>query len=194
MNKNILCIALFILVSTLACKREFDAEPTYANPSIAGTWAKQQPFYQPSSQRFDSATNTWRTFGAFSFTSDAEPDKLGFANPYVAGKGTNALDFNRLYTAQNLTSDSGYYNVIIPKCFQLIPKSKDSLQTGTVIVLEQLVKVFRRDKSSFNIKISPSTQPGTYNTISGLLEVEIAFDESSIGGPSIIRRKYRFTP
>jgi hypothetical protein len=192
--KNLLIAISFITITITSCKREFEAQPTYANASIAGTWAKQQPFYQPASQRFDSATNTWRTFGAFSFTSDAEPDKLGFANPYVAGKGTNALDFNRLYSAQNLTSDSGYYNVTIPKCFQLIPKSKDSLQTGTVLVLEQLVKVFRRDKSSFNIKISPSYQPGTYSTVSGLLEVEIAFDESSIGGPSIIRRKYRFTP
>lgn len=193
MNYKILIVFIAtILVSS--CKREFDAQPTFANPSIAGTWAKQQPFYQPASQRFDSVTNTWRTFGAFTFTSDAEPDKIGFANPYVAGKGTNALDFNRLYSAQNLTSDSGYYNVTIPKCFQLIPKSKDSLQTGTVVVLEQMVKVFRRDKTSFNIKISPSIQPGTYNTISGLLEVEVAFDESSIGGASLIRRKYRFTP
>jgi hypothetical protein len=193
MNHKILIIFIATVIVS-SCKREFDAQPTFANPSIAGTWAKQQPFYQPNSQRFDSATNTWRTFGAFTFTSDAEPDKIGFANPYVAGKGTNALDFNRLYTAQNLTSDSGYYNVTIPKCFQLIPKSKDSLQTGTVVVLEQLVKVFRRDKSSFNIKISPSSQPGTYNTISGLLEIEVAFDESSIGGPSLTRRRYRFTP
>lgn len=189
-----LLIPIFVFFLIIGCKKEFDAEPTYAGVEIAGTWAKQQAFYQPSSQRFDDATNTWRTFGAFTFTSLAEPDKLGFANPYVAGKGTNALDFNRLYSAQNLTSDSGYYNVTIPKCFQFIPKSKDSTQTGTVIVLPQSVRVYRRDKTFFDIKLSEGTQPGTYNTISGLFEIEVTFDETSIGGPAVIRRKYRFTP
>lgn len=185
---------ILVLVFFLGCKKNFDAEPTYAGVEIAGTWAKQQAFYQPNSQRFDEGTNTWRTFGAFTFTSAAEPDKIGFANPYVAGKGTNALDFNRLYSSQNLTSDSGYYNVTIPKCFQFIPKSKDSTQVGTVIVLPQAVKVYRRDKTSFDIKISEGTQPGTYNTISGLFEIEVSFDETSIGGPAVVRRKYRFTP
>lgn len=189
-----LIIVTILLLFVLSCKKEFDAKPTFAGQEIAGTWAKQQAFYQPGSQRFDDATNTWRNFGAFSFTSVAEPDKIGFANPYVPGKGTNALDFNRLYSAQNLTSDSGYYNVTIPKCFQFIPKSPDSTQVGTVIVLPQAVRVYRRDKSFFDIKISAGSQSGTYNTISGLFEIEVSFDESSIGGPAVIRRKYRFTP
>ncbi len=191
--RKIIFSVLFI-ISIWACKKEYDAVPTYASNTIAGTWAKKEAFYQPISQRFDDATGTWRTFGAFSFTSDAEPDKIGFANIYVAGKGTNALDFNRLYTAQNLTSDSGYYNVTIPKCFQFIPKSKDSLQTGTVLVLPQKVKVYRRDKTFFEIGLSEGSTPGTYSTQSGLFEIEISFDETSIGGPSNIKRKYRFTP
>jgi len=112
----------------------------------------------------------------------------------VAGKGTNALDFNRLYTAQGLTSDSGYYNVTIPKCFQFIPKSADSLNIGKVIVLPQAVRVFRRDKTFFDILIGPSTSPGTYSTITGLFEIEVLFDESSIGGSKNIARKYRFNP
>lgn len=187
-------IAICFILAIAACKRNYDVEPTYAGSAIAGTWAKQQAFYQPGSQRFDDATNTWRNFSAFSFTSDAEPDKIGFMNPYVAGKGTNALDFNRLYTAQDLTSDSGYYNVTIPKCFQFIPKSVDTLTQGTVVVIPQMVRVYRKNKTYFEIGIGPSTQPGTYNTISGLFEIEIQFDETSIGGSNNIKRKYKFTP
>lgn len=191
--KQFLFVAITIFCFT-ACKKNYDAQPTYAGTPIAGTWAKQQPFYQPFAQRYDEATATWRRFLAFTFTSDAEPDKIGFANPYVAGRGTNALDFNRLYSAEQLSSDSGFYNVTIPKCFQFIPKSIDSVFTGTVVVLAQTVTCYRRDKSSFKILIAPSTQPGTYNTITGLFEIEVQFDESGIGGSSNIKRKYRFTP
>lgn len=175
-----------------SCKKNYDAQPTYAGTPIAGTWALQQPFYQIKGERYDDVSASWKKFSAFTFTSDAEPDKVGFANPYVAGKGTNALDFNRLYTSQNLTSDSGYYNVTIPKCFQFIPKSKDSLTSGTVDVLTQSVRVYRKDKTFFDIIISPSDAPGNYNTITKYFEIEIRFDETSIGGPGDVKRKYRF--
>lgn len=185
---------VFTITCFAACKKNYDAKPTYAGTPIAGTWARQQPFYQPNAQRYDETAASWRRFLAFTFTSDAEPDKIGFANPYVAGKGTNALDFNRLYAAETLSSDSGFYNVTIPKCFQFIPKSIDSVYTGTVVVLAQTVTCYRKDQSAFNILIGPSSQPGTYNTITGLFEIEVQFDESAIGGSSNIKRKYRFTP
>jgi hypothetical protein len=188
-------ILFFITIITIAgCKKSFDVEPTYANYSVAGNWAKGTPFYSPNPQIFLEATGVWRTFISFSFTSEAEPDKIGFANPFAIGKGTNALYMNTLYTSQNLTSDSGFYNATIPKCFQLIPKSKDSLQSGTVLVLKQKVRLTRRDRTFFDIEISPSTNPGTYDTRTGLMEVEVQFDETAINGPSSVRRKYRYTP
>lgn len=185
-------ILMVVMASFTACKKNYNATPTYAANSIAGTWAKQQPFYSPSPQIFIEATGLWRNFISFSFTSEAEPDKLGFANPYVAGKGTNVLYINTLYGSQGISSDSGYYNVTAPKLFQLIPKSLDSLQTGTVVVLPQTFRIFRTNGTSFNISVSPSTAPGTYSTLTGLLEIEVQFDETDIGGPAVVRRKYRF--
>ena len=191
-KKKFLFTTLTILV-IWGCKKNFDATPTYAEPSIAGSWAKSQPYYSPSPQIYIDSLNIWKSFISFAFTTAADPDKIGFANPYVPGKGTDALYFNTIYKSQNLTSDSGYYNITIPKCFQLIPKSKDSLTTGTVLVIAQSVTVYRKDKSSFTINIGPSSNPGTYNTITGIMQVEVMFDETSIGGAKGIIRKYKFT-
>lgn len=188
---------LFILPATAlmaACRKEYKAEATYAKPVIAATWAKQEQFYSPKPQIYLESTNTWRSFINFAFTSAGEPDKIGFANSYVPGKGTNALYMLTLYnTNPGLTSDSGYYNVTIPKCFQFIPKSSDSLQVGTVVVIPQSVKLYRKDKTSFEIKIGPADAPGTYNTITGIFEIDVAFDETAIGGATRLVRKYRFS-
>lgn len=191
--KKIIYSSLIILIF-ITCKKNYKAEPTYAGTALAGNWAKQEQFYTPNPQIFLESTGLWRNFFSFSVTSDAEPDKIGFANPYVAGKGTNALYMNTLYASQLLTSDSGFYNVTIPKCFQLIPKSATETSSGTVIVLPQTVKLHRRDRTNFDIKIGPSTQSGTYSTLTGLIEIEVKFDETSIGGAAEVKRKYRFTP
>jgi hypothetical protein len=184
-----LCAALIFL----SCKKNYDVEATYAKPAVAATWAKQETFYSPNPQIFLEATNTWRNFISFSFTSSGDPNKLGFANPYNAGKGTNALYMATLYSSQSLTTDSGYYNITIPKCFEFIPKSPDVLTEGTVEVIPQKVRLYRRDKTFFEIGISEGSQPGTYNTISKIFEIEVSFDETSIGGPANVKRKYRFT-
>jgi len=185
-------ICLMAVTAVAGCRKNYKAEATYAKVAVAATWAKQEPFYSPNPQIYLESTGTWRNFISFAFTSAGEPDKIGFANPYNAGKGTNALYMNTLYNAQNLTSDSGYYNVTIPKCFQFIPKSPDSTHVGTVVVIPQTVRLYRRDKSYFDIKISEGTTPGTYNTLSGVFEIEVTFDETSIGGSAVVRRKYRF--
>lgn len=193
MKQILLLFTALIGLFLFGCKKEYDAEATYAKPTIAKTWAKGEPFYFPKAEVYIESSSSWKTFTGFSFTSEGEPDKIGFANPYVAGKGTNALYMQTLYTSQNLTTDSGYYNITIPKCFQLVPKSADSTTVGTVLVIPQTVRIYRKDKTSFDILIAPSDAPGTYNTITGLMEVEIAFDETSIGGGKV-KRKYRFNP
>jgi hypothetical protein len=172
------------------CKKEYDAEATYAKRSLAQIWAKKETFYAPQASVYIDSIATWRNFIGFSFTSEGDPDKLGFANVYNAGKGTNALYMRNWYAAQTLTSDSGYYNITIPKCFQLIPNGPDATE-GTVKVIEQTVTLYRTNKTPFFIKISGS---GTYNEISKLLEVEVIFDETNIGGGAAVRRKYKFLP
>ncbi len=187
-----LLIVLMMATMMMGCKKGFDAEPTYAKETIAATWAKSEPNYHPICERYDDSTGTWKSFIAFTVTSDGEPDKIGFSNPYVAGKGTNPLGMNQLYVSQKLTSDSGYYNITIPKCFQFVPSANDP-KVGTVVVLPQDVKIYRTDKSSFIIKISPGSTPGSYNVITKVFEIEVTFDETSIAGGAAVKRKYRFT-
>jgi hypothetical protein len=182
-----LLLAAIVLVT---CKKEYDVEPTYANPSLAQIWAQNLPFYRPNATIYLESSGTWRTFIGFTVTSDADPNKLGFANPYNAGKGTNALYMTTLYTAQNLTSDSGFYNVTIPKCLELIPNTPGAKE-GTVNVIPQQVRLTRRDRTFFDIGIKGN---GTYSEITKLIEIEVDFDETSIGGPASIKRKYRFLP
>jgi hypothetical protein len=59
-------------------------------------------------------------------------------------------------------------------------------------VIAQKVKLFRRDKTFFEIGISEGSAPGTYNTKTGIFEIEVSFDETSIGGSASVKRKYRF--
>ena len=182
--------AFLLMLLFHSCKK-FNAEPTYGGATLARIWARQEPYYRPTAEIFIDSTNRWRAVNAFTITSDAEPDKLGFANPYVPGKGVNALYMTTIYDAwQGLTADSGYYNVTIAKCFQFIP-SAPGAKEGIVKVLEQKVKMYRKDKTSFEVAISGS---GTYSELTQRFEVEVIFDETSIGGPADRKRKYRFAP
>jgi len=199
MYKKIFFSCVFAIALLFACKKDYNVTPTYAKVGVAITWAKTEQYYSPKPEIYLDSIGTWRKFTSFAFTSDAEPDKIGFQNPYVAGKGTNALYMNSIYSnaiytklGTNISQDSGTYNTIIPKCFQFIPKSKDTVTQGTVVVLPQDVTLTRRDKTQFVIKIMPSDQPGTYNTETGVFEIEVVFDESSIGGNSAVKRRYRF--
>ena len=203
MNRYTLIIVAF--VSFLGCKKEYDVQPTYASLAsslkIAGTWAQPQPYYSPHPQIFIDSLGIWKPFISFSFSSEDESDVIGFQNPYVAGKGTDALYINAMYNNAyytskyivSISSDSGTYNTNIPKCFRFIPKSKDSTGVGTVVVLPQTITLTRKDKTKYTVTIAPSSQSGTYNTKTGLFEIEILFDESNFGGPKEVRRKYRFT-
>ncbi len=195
---------LFILLAFVffyGCKKEYNVQPTYASLELANTWAQNQPYYSPHPQIYIDSLGIWKPFISFAFTSDAEPDVIGFQNPYVAGKGTGALYMtsmynNPYYTSRynvNTSSDSGTYNVVIPKCFRFIPKSADSSDVGTVVVLPQVVTLTRKDKTKYQVSIAPSTQPGTYSKKTGVFEIEVLFDESNFGGSKEVRRKYRFT-
>ena len=189
--KKILSIVVLLLV-LMACKKRF-AEPTYApNATAVRIWYQPTAFYTPSAEIYFDSTNVWRKFTAFPLVYDNDPNKYGFGNPYVPGKGSNALYMTTIYSRLpgGVSSDSGYYNITIPKAFELIPEN-DTAKQGKVNVIPQLVKIFRRDKTSFNIGISGG---GTYNEITQLMEVEVVFDETEIGGSKEVKRKYRFRP
>ncbi len=183
---------LFFVILFFACKKRF-AEPTYApTPTALKIWFKTDAFYTPKAEIFIDSTNVWRTFTAFPLIYDNDPNKYGFGNPYVPGKGSNALYMNTIYgrLPGGVTSDSGYYNTTIPKCFEFIPEKPGSIK-GIVNVIAQKIRLFRRDKTFYDIGISGK---GTYDETNKIFEVEVIFDETDIGGSANIKRKYRFTP
>ncbi len=188
---KLIITSLLCIIIIVSCKKNFDAEPTYRKKPLAGIWAKQEPFYAPQGAYYVDSTNTWKTFIGFAFTSDDDPNKLGFYNPYNIGKGTNALGIRTIYANQTFTSDSGFYNLQIPKCFEFIPNAPNSID-GVVNVISQRVKCTRVNKTVFYLGISGTS--GTYNEITKTFEIEITFDESEIGGSPALKRKYRFTP
>lgn len=180
-----------LLIFFLGCKKQF-AEPTYApNATAVKIWFKSDPFYTPNAEIL-LPTGSWRIFFSFPLIYDNDPNKLGFGNPWVIGKGSNALYMNALYGSLpgGLTSDSGYYNVTIPKCFEFTP-DKPGDTKGVVDVIPQKVRLYRRDKTFFEIGISGS---GRYDEDAKLFEVDVTFDETEIGGPKEVVRKYRFRP
>jgi hypothetical protein len=189
--KNWLMIATLML-TMVACKKRF-AEPTYApNATAVRIWYKPDPFYRPAAEIYIDSTATWRSFQSFPLVYDNDPNKYGFGNPYVPGKGSNALYMTSIYNRLpgGLTSDSGYYNITIPKCFEFIPDAEGS-KTGIVNVIPQKVRLYRLDKTFYDIGISGT---GTYSELSKIFEVEVVFDETAINGPATVRRKYRFRP
>jgi hypothetical protein len=190
----VLSIGILILVMALwGCKKQF-ADPTYApaGGSAVRVWYKTNAFYFPKADVFLEATGVWRPFTSFPLIYDNDPNKYGFGNPYLPGKGSNALNMNSFYSTVpgGLTSDSGYYNVTIPKCFEFNPDGPGA-KKGEVKVIPQKVRLYKRDKTYFEIGISGS---GRYDEIAQLFEVEIIFDDTEIGGPKELKRKYRFRP
>ncbi|MFY7652834.1 MAG: hypothetical protein ACOVQE_09025 [Chitinophagaceae bacterium] len=180
----------FLLIVFVSCKK-YEAEYTYAKPLLGSLWAKNEPFYTPKAEVYIDSLNLWRSYVVFAFTYDNDPDKLGFANPYNPGKGTNPFYMRNFYTKEGLTSDSPYYNITIPKALQLVAQTADNTE-GIVKVIPQKVTIYRRDKSAFDILLLGGE--GTFSTKTQLLETTVIFNETSIGGPANITRRYRFRP
>lgn len=191
-KSGLFLIFLAMAAWVVACKKQF-AEPTYApNASAARVWFQTNAFYTPEAEIFLESTQTWRRFTSFPLVYDNDPNKYGFGNPYVIGKGSNALYMLSTYSSLpgGLTSDSGFYNVTIPKCFEFLPE-KPGAKKGVVRVIPQKVKLYRRDKSFYHIGISGE---GTYDEVAQLFEVVVNFDETEVGGPAAVARKFRFRP
>lgn len=192
MNRIILFLAV-IMVALSACKKHF-ADPTYAaSASAVNVWYKADQYYQPNSQIYIDSTAKWRAFKAFPLIYENDANKYGFGNPYVAGKGSNALYMTSIYSNMpngGVTADSGWYNITIPKCFEFIA-SKDDATKGVVNVIPQKVRIVRKDFTSYYIGISGS---GEFDTNSKIFTVDITFDESEIGGNKAVLRKYMFQP
>ena len=94
--KKILII-LVLLLAFMACKKR-SAEPTYAlNATAVRVWYQPTQFYTPDAEIFIDSTNRWRRVTSFPLVYDNDPNKYGFGNPWLPGRGSNALYMTTIY-------------------------------------------------------------------------------------------------
>ena len=127
-------------------------------------------------------------FFAFAYPSRTQPDVIGFDNPNP-NFGTNAFNMIRLYDDLGVTSASA--KIRIPNALRFIP-SEAGATSGRVEVIEQTVTVGRPESSGLPPLQVGISGEGEYDEITGIIQLDLVFDESQFGGPEAVLRKYVF--
>ncbi|NJO86933.1 MAG: hypothetical protein HC821_02505 [Lewinella sp.] len=123
---------------------------------------------------------------AFAHASTTQPNVIGLYNT-EAGRSTNALNMHRIYADQEVTSGSA--DIRIQEFIELIPEPNNN-RRGQVRIIAQNVRVNRRASSGlppFNVGISGS---GTFDVNTGIILLDVYFNETEIGGQENILRRY----
>lgn len=124
----------------------------------------------------------------FAYKSKTEPNVIGFFNQDTT-RSTNAFNMHRLYADYNVSTGSA--RLRIERALRFIPDSEGAT-FGTVEIPVQQVEVRRSSSSGlppFYIGLSGS---GTYSEETGVIQVDVYFDETEIGGGANVLRKYVF--
>lgn len=193
--------ALFIALCLFAsCKKDEPAakadlypDQPVATPStsVIATFHQNVSFYQMYVYRFDPVTGRWtaRIGSHFSTVPSSDPTALGFTNPYVANSGIALFDMVRLYSAQIGSTNINTAKINAEKVLQFFPDFEGA-KTGIVRVVTQDITITRTNNTTFKIGISGS---GTYNENTRIMDLEVKFDETAIGGTSQTI-KYKLSP
>ncbi|MEM1358583.1 MAG: hypothetical protein AAGF89_10300, partial [Bacteroidota bacterium] len=126
---------------------------------------------------------------AFAYASRTEPNIIGMFNAVPGTSSTNALNMVRIYADDEVSSASA--RISIPELFKLIPESEGAT-FGRVEVIEQRVTITRRSSSGlppFQIGLSGS---GTYDEDTGIILVDVFFDETELGNGASVLRRYSY--
>ncbi|MEM9258645.1 MAG: hypothetical protein AAGA62_03300, partial [Bacteroidota bacterium] len=126
---------------------------------------------------------------AFAYASRTEPNIIGMYNAVPGTSSTNALNMVRIYADYDVSSASA--GIRIFELFKLTPASEGAT-FGRVEVIEQQVTITRRSSSGlppFQIGLSGS---GTYDEDTGILLVDIFFDETELGNGASVLRRYSY--
>lgn len=192
----------FILGAVLftSCKKDEPAlkEDLYpdqplsvASSSAIATFHQSVSFYQMFVYRFDPTTAKWTTRIAshFSTIPTSDPTAIGFTNPYVVDSGVPLFDMVRLYSTETGTTNIKTVKINADKVLQFFPDYVGA-KTGIVKVVDQDVVLTRANLTTFKIGISGS---GTYDENTKIIDLEVKFNETAIGGTSQTF-KYKMSP
>ncbi|MDQ1149421.1 hypothetical protein [Sphingobacterium zeae] len=193
-----------ILFSTISCSKDSTVapEPEYVpkpdNNAIA-TFTSSDPYFELYIYRFDEATETWgkRIRAHYPTVSKTDTTYMGFTNPYVTDSGVNLFQMVTLYSDKIGTTNIKTAGINVDQVLQFLPDQHNS-QLGKVTVKEQQVKIYkkteaateRKDMEFFEISISGA---GTYDLKQGLIDLEVNFNETAIGGSNKVTRKYKLS-
>ncbi|MEL7159938.1 MAG: hypothetical protein AAFN92_04210 [Bacteroidota bacterium] len=125
---------------------------------------------------------------AFGYASRTQPNVLGMYNT-SPGRSTNALNLHRIYADYDVGTGSA--NIRIPELFRLIPAGEGAT-SGRVEVIEQRITITRTNSSGlppFEVGLSGS---GTYDEDTGIILVDVYFDETALGNGDAILRRYSY--
>jgi hypothetical protein len=122
----------------------------------------------------------------FAYKSSIAPNVIGFYHQ-DSSASTNAFNMHRIYAAQNITSASA--RVRIPQALRFSPDAPGA-KTGTVEVIRQDVTLRRTAASGQPPFKIPIWGMGRYSEITGTIFLDVHFDESEIGGPKDVLRKF----
>lgn len=172
-----------------------DTPLTTASSTAISTFYKTDPYYELYVYRFDPEIGKWtaRIRSHFPTVPASDPSTLGFTNPYVTDSGIALFDMVRLYTFQIGTNNIKTAKINAEKVLQFFPDYEGS-KTGIIKVITQDIVITKSTSSTFEpnvptFKIGISGG-GTYDERTKIFNLQVVFNESAIGGPNSVIRKY----
>jgi hypothetical protein len=176
-----------------AAKSDLYADQPVSTPSTSAiaTFHQSIAFYQPFVYRYDPTISKWtaRIGSHFSTIPASDPTAIGFTNAGVADSGTAMFDMVKLYATETATTNIKTVKINADKVLQFFPDF-DGAKTGIVKVVAQDITLTRANLTTFKIGISGS---GTYDENTKVIDLEVKFNETAIGGTSQTI-KYKISP
>jgi uncharacterized beta-barrel protein YwiB (DUF1934 family) len=201
-------ILALIVLFMVSCSKDtvepiIEPEPDpVADASVAAAFYENTPYFEIFIYRFDAETAKWtnRIRSHFPAISEQDPNYLGFRQIYVDNSGVNLFQMVTLYKNHLGTTNLKTVGINVDKVLTFFPtESADGLKTnkGIVKVFGQKVKMYtkgdikNRENMEF-VEIGISGE-GTYDLETGVIDLDVHFDETSIGGPAKVTRKYKMS-
>ncbi|MGJ1243217.1 hypothetical protein [Sphingobacterium siyangense] len=192
-----------ILFFTMSCSKDSTVTPepeSVAKPyNAVAAFTSTDAYFELYIYRFDDATQTWgkRIRAHYPTVSLTDTTYMGFTNPYVTDSGVNLFQMVTLYSDKIGSTNIKTAGINVDQVLQFLPNENND-KIGKVTVKEQQVKIYkktesaeeRKDMEFFEIGISGL---GTYDLNEGVIDLEVNFNESAIGGANKVTRKYKLS-
>lgn len=158
--------------------------------SPAATWFQSTSYYYPNFYYYTESTAKWTSMTAhYCVLDENDAAVMGFVNNWVAESGVGFFNMHRLYQTEIGSSNIKTAKINVPRALELIPNAAGA-RKGIVRVIPQQITVTRTAGTTFQIGISGT---GTYDLDTKVIDVEMNFDDTKIGGSATNKYKYKIS-